>query len=58
METGRIKSVELNDARDGIMSQSQFAMGIADGINDVQFAPDGSMYVLTSTAIWRITQAK
>lgn len=54
-KTGRIYAVELNDARDASTSQAQFAAGIPGGITDVQFAPDGSMYILTGEAIWRVT---
>jgi glucose/arabinose dehydrogenase len=54
-KTGRIWSVELDDARDAVVSQSEFATGFSGGITDVAFAPDGTMYVLTSTAIWHVT---
>jgi glucose/arabinose dehydrogenase len=54
-KTGRIWRIELNNARNAVVSQSQFAIGIPDGITDVAFAPDGAMYVLTGTAIWRVT---
>jgi glucose/arabinose dehydrogenase len=54
-KTGRVWRVELNADRDAVVSQAQFAIGIPDGITDVAFAPDGAMYVLTGTAIWRVT---
>lgn len=53
--SGRVWRVELSAERDGIAGRSMFVTGVPDGINDVAFAPDGSMYVLTSTTIYWVT---
>ncbi len=55
--TGRIIRYTLNDARDAVVSESTFADQIAGGITDLTFAPDGTLYVTTSTSILRITPA-
>lgn len=52
--TGRVWRVVLNDARDAITSRTQLPIGPYGAVIDVAFAPDGRMYVLTTTEIWRI----
>lgn len=52
--TGRVVRYTLNESRDGLTDVTIFAQGIEAGITDVAFAPDGTLYVLTSTSILRI----
>ncbi len=52
--TGRVTRLTLNEARTAVAAATTFAEGIADGITDVAFAPDGTLYVLTTTGIQRI----
>jgi glucose/arabinose dehydrogenase len=52
--TGQIIRYTLNDARDAVTAEATFATGIANGITDVAFAPDGTLYVLTTRTILRI----
>ena len=47
-------SLTLNEARTTITATTTFAEGIAGGITDVAFAPDGTLYVLTTSSIQRI----
>ena len=53
--TGRIRSYELSTDRALVVASEQFVQGVTGGITDVAFAPDGSMYVLTTTSVLRIT---
>jgi glucose/arabinose dehydrogenase len=52
---GRIIRYTLNAARDAVVSEATFAELIPGGITDLAFAPDGSLYVSTTTSILRIT---
>ena len=52
--TGRVTRLTLNEARTTVAATATFAEGIAGGITDVAFAPDGTLYVLTTTSIQRI----
>lgn len=52
--TGRVIRYTLNAARDAVVAEDIFARSITGGITDVTFAPDGTLYVLTSTSILRI----
>ena len=52
--TDRVTRLTLNEARTAIVAATTFAEGIAGGINDVAFAPDGTLYVLTTNSIQRI----
>ena len=52
--TGRVIRYTLNDARDVVTGETIFAQGITGGITDVAFAPDGTLYVLTTTSVLRV----
>ncbi len=55
--TGRIIRYTLNDDRTAVAAQRTWAQGFSGGITDLTFAPDGSMYVCTTTAILKVTPA-
>jgi glucose/arabinose dehydrogenase len=52
--TGDVVRYTLNAARDGVTGADLFVSGISGGITDVAFAPDGTLYILTSDAIHRV----
>lgn len=52
---GTIRRVKLASDRRSVISDEIFASGIPDGMNDIEFGPDGLLYVTTATAIYRIT---
>jgi glucose/arabinose dehydrogenase len=52
--TGRIWTFPLTDDRTDLAAAELFVQGIAGGITDIEFAPDGTLFVLTSTAILRV----
>lgn len=52
--TGRIKRYALNADRTAIDGSEVFADNLSAGVTDVAFAPDGSLYVLTSGSVLRI----
>mgnify|MGYP002387775936 CR=1 FL=1 len=55
--TGRIFRYELDAERDAVESVDLFAQGISDGITDLEFGPDGTLFVATSRQILRIVPA-
>lgn len=55
--TGVIRRVRLTTDRRAIPSVHAFAQGIPGGMNDLEFAPSGEIYVSTQDAIYRLRAA-
>jgi glucose/arabinose dehydrogenase len=55
--TGRIMLFNLSADRTRITSQVVFAQGFNGGLTDLGFAPDGTLYVATTTSILHILPA-
>jgi len=55
--TGRINRFTLSEDRASTLAGTRFAQGIPGGITDLVFAPDGTLYVLTSISILRALPA-
>lgn len=53
--SGEVHRVALNDDRSAIVEDSVFLEGFDDRVVDVAFSPDGSMYVVTTRAIYQVT---
>jgi glucose/arabinose dehydrogenase len=52
--TGQILRYTLNSTREGVTGETVFADNISGGITDLAFAPDGTLYVSTGTAVLHI----
>jgi len=51
---GRVVRLRLSDDRRTVVETEVFAEGISGGINDLEFSPDGLIYLSTSEAILRL----
>lgn len=56
-ETGTIDRFVLSDDRRQVLDKVEFVAGIPNGINDLVFGPDGTIYVSTEFNIYRIAPA-
>lgn len=52
--TGTIRHIRLSADRTRVESSEVFADGIQNGMNDLEFGPDGRIYVSTADAIHRL----
>jgi len=52
--TGRIMRFSLSSDRTSITGQAIFAQGFSGGLTDLAFAPDGTLYVATTSSILHI----
>jgi glucose/arabinose dehydrogenase len=52
--TGRVWMFSVSNDRETISPGDVFVQGLAGGITDLAFAPDGTLFVLTSTKIYRV----
>jgi glucose/arabinose dehydrogenase len=52
--TGTIRRIRLSPDRTAVASSDVFAEGIPSGMNDLEFGPEGRIYVSTADAIYRL----
>ncbi len=55
--TGRILQLELDTTRTRVARAGTFAEGLAGGITDLELGPDGRLYALTATHLYRLDPA-
>jgi glucose/arabinose dehydrogenase len=55
--TGRILQLELDPTRRRVVRAGTFAEGLAGGITDLELGPDGRLYALTATHLYRLDPA-
>ena len=55
--TGRILQLELDPTRTRVVREGTFAEGLAGGITDLELGPDGRLYALTATHLYRLDPA-
>jgi glucose/arabinose dehydrogenase len=55
--TGRILQLEIDPTRTRVVRAGTFAHGLSGGITDLELGPDGRLYALTSTHLYRIDPA-
>ncbi|HEY7472708.1 MAG TPA: PQQ-dependent sugar dehydrogenase [Gemmatimonadota bacterium] len=55
--TGRILQLELDATRTQVVRAGTFLDGLSGGITDLELGPDGRLYVLTATHLYRIDPA-
>jgi glucose/arabinose dehydrogenase len=55
--TGRILQLELDPTRTRVVGAGTFAEGLAGGITDLELGPDGRLYALTATHLYRLDPA-
>ncbi|HET6363403.1 MAG TPA: PQQ-dependent sugar dehydrogenase [Gemmatimonadota bacterium] len=55
--TGRILQLELDATRTRVVRAGTFADGLAGGITDLELGPDGRLYALTATHLYRLDPA-
>jgi glucose/arabinose dehydrogenase len=55
--TGRILQLELDATRRHVVRAGTFAEGLAGGITDLELGPDGRLYALTATHLYRLDPA-
>lgn len=55
--TGRVFRYGLNAARDAVESVDLFVHGLSGGITDLEFAPDGTLFMATRSQILHIVPA-
>ena len=55
--TGRILQLELDPTRTRVVGAGTFADGLAGGITDLELGPDGRLYALTATHLYRLDPA-
>ena len=55
--TGRILQLELDATRTRVVRTGTFAEGLAGGITDLELGPDGRLYALTLTHLYRLDPA-
>ena len=55
--TSRILQLELDPTRTRVLRAGTFADGLAGGITDLELGPDGRVYALTATHLYRLDPA-
>jgi glucose/arabinose dehydrogenase len=55
--TGRILQLALDPTRRRVVGAGTFAEGLAGGITDLELGPDGRLYALTATHLYRLDPA-
>ena len=55
--TGEILQLELDATRTRVVRAGTFAKGLAGGITDLEIGPDGRLYALTLTHLYRLDPA-
>lgn len=55
--TGRILQLELDPTRTRVIRAGTFADGLAGGITDLELGPDGRLYALTASHLYRLDPA-
>ena len=55
--TGRVLQLELDATRTRVVRAGTFAEGLAGGITDLELGPDGRLYALTLTHLYRLDPA-
>ena len=55
--TSRILQLELDPTRTRVVRAGTFADGLAGGITDLELGPDGRLYALTATHLYRLDPA-
>ena len=55
--TGRILQLELDPTRTRVAAAGTFADGLAGGVTDLELGPDGRVYALTASHLYRLDPA-
>ena len=55
--TGRVLQLELDATRTRVVRAGTFLDGLSGGVTDLELGPDGRLYVLTATHLYRIDPA-
>lgn len=55
--TGRVLQLELDATRTRVVRAGTFLDGLSGGVTDLELGPDGRLYVLTATHLYRVDPA-